>query len=182
MCVCAFVIRERARKRSCACLCTCMRASAWTCACDTTLLVDAYARSTPTVVAPRAALRPSGALQLAPFAARMILIGDQFNRRGRSCLRFAYSMNGFHVGDLRVYEKGSAGKVYKWVLYGDQGQDWHSAAVDFNMDSVSEVRHRAPAGAHSGATATRASGTPGLHWPPILVLFITICGRVHVCL
>ena len=31
------------------------------------------------------------------------------------------------------------GRTTRWELRGDQKQDWHSAAVDLNMDGVQEV-------------------------------------------
>lgn len=68
--------------------------------------------------------------------------GDDFRRSGPNCLRFYYSMNGFHCGQLTVYTRVNNGnRVTRWKMAGDQGRGWQSAAVDVNMNGVTEVEN-----------------------------------------
>ena len=62
---------------------------------------------------------------------------------GLACLRFAYNMNGFHMGELMVFVMENGQKKEKWTMSGDQLQDWHLAAVDLRMNSVSQVSAQA---------------------------------------
>lgn len=74
------------------------------------------------------------------FTHRLRLEGNEFRRSGRNCLRFYYSMNGFHCGQLAVYNRMNNGnRVMRWKMEGDQGRDWQRAAVDLDMNSVTEV-------------------------------------------
>ncbi len=71
---------------------------------------------------------------------RIMLQGSDFRRSGQNCLRFYYSMNGFHCGTLDVYTRTNNGpRVIKWKMLGDQGKGWDRAAVDLDMNSVNEV-------------------------------------------
>ena len=50
-------------------------------------------------------------------------------------------MNGFHIGELRVYTRvGRDARETRWSMSGDQGQGWQRAAVDVDMNGISEVR------------------------------------------
>ena len=62
-----------------------------------------------------------------------------FGVRGRNCLRFFYSMNGFHCGELLVFLDTGFGRQSKWFMTGDKLADWFSAAVDLDMDNKREV-------------------------------------------
>ena len=77
-----------------------------------------------------------------PLQLRLRLEGNDFRRGGRNCLRFYYSMNGFHCGELAVYTRIKNGnRVTRWKLDGDlETRDWQRAAVDLDMSSVTEVR------------------------------------------
>ena len=48
-------------------------------------------------------------------------------------------MNGADVGSLSVYIVENGVRKEKWRLVGDQLQNWRPAAVDLNMDGVSQV-------------------------------------------
>ncbi|ELT88549.1 hypothetical protein CAPTEDRAFT_218762 [Capitella teleta] len=71
--------------------------------------------------------------------ARIIFDGDQFRRGGNNCLRYAFTMNGYHIGTLRAYMMKNGNREYAWTLTGDQSPDWKQAAVDLNMNSVSQI-------------------------------------------
>ncbi|KAI0233996.1 MAM and LDL-receptor class A domain-containing protein 1 [Lamellibrachia satsuma] len=52
------------------------------------------------------------------------------------CLRFAYNLNGFHVGRLRVYKGHSyyyLYRVYLWSVARDHGVGWHTAALQITI-------------------------------------------------
>jgi hypothetical protein len=70
---------------------------------------------------------------------RLIFNGNQFLRGGNNCLRYAFSMNGYHIGTLSTFIVKNGVRQYTWSLTGDQSPDWKQAAVDMNMDSVSQV-------------------------------------------
>lgn len=73
-------------------------------------------------------------------ARRLILEGDDFHGGGYHCLRLAYCHNGFHMGDLRVYDRVGKGKRKTWwSMAGDYDFNWHTAAVLLDITSVSEV-------------------------------------------
>ena len=66
--------------------------------------------------------------------------GSQAHGAGYHCLRFAHCHNGFHIGDLRVYDRvGNGPRQTWWSLAGDFGPRWHTAAVQLNLTSVTEV-------------------------------------------
>ena len=72
--------------------------------------------------------------------ARIMLQGDDFNMQSEGCLRFYYTMNGFHCGSLSVFSRRDDGpSVAMWSLSGDQHQNWHKAAIDFSMSSDLQV-------------------------------------------
>lgn len=56
------------------------------------------------------------------------------------CLRFYYTMNGFHTGALRVYRLiNDVRREFLWEMSGDKLPGWHIAVIDINMTSVTEV-------------------------------------------
>ena len=66
--------------------------------------------------------------------------GSEVRGKGYFCLRFAHCHNGFHIGDLRVYNRvGNGPRHTWWSLAGDFGPHWHTAAVQLNLTSVAEV-------------------------------------------
>lgn len=71
---------------------------------------------------------------------RLFIEGSDSQRSGANCLRFFYTMNGFHTGTLLVYVIRNGVRQQRWFLRGDQLQDWHQAAVELNLDGVSQVR------------------------------------------
>lgn len=75
------------------------------------------------------------------FFIRVIIEGDVARRTGSNCLRFYYSMNGFHIGTLLVYTRVNNGnREKKWGLSGDQLTGWKRAGVELDMEGVTEVR------------------------------------------
>ena len=59
----------------------------------------------------------------------------------KECLRFAFNMNGFHTGHLRVYTKAGAGAPRKipWTMMGDKGIEWKHATVELVSSEAVEV-------------------------------------------
>ena len=71
---------------------------------------------------------------------RLIVESNRFQGRGYICLRFAFCLNGEDVGDLRVYDRVDDGpRQTWWYMAGDFGPQWHTAAIQLNLTSVSEV-------------------------------------------
>ena len=71
---------------------------------------------------------------------RLIVEGANVRGKGYFCLRFAYCLNGREMGDLRVYDRVDDGpRLRLWSMAGDFGPQWHTAAVQLNITSVSEV-------------------------------------------
>jgi hypothetical protein len=69
---------------------------------------------------------------------RLILQDDI--KADSKCLRFFYTMNGFHTGTLRVYKIISdVRREFVWMMSGDQLPGWKSAVIEINMTSVTEV-------------------------------------------
>lgn len=70
--------------------------------------------------------------------ARLKLDGLVTNNGGSRCLRFWYSMNGYHVGALRVLQSDSSTnfqRVQRWEMTKDQKIRWKEAAVDLTLPS-----------------------------------------------
>ena len=66
--------------------------------------------------------------------------GSDVRGKGYSCLRFAYCLNGIFIGGLHVYDRVHNGpRQIWWSMYGDFGPLWHTAAVQLDLTSVSEV-------------------------------------------
>ena len=66
--------------------------------------------------------------------------GSEVRGKGYFCLRFAHCHNGFHIGVLRVYDRvGNGPRQTWWSLAGYFGLHWHTAAVQLNLTSVTEV-------------------------------------------
>ena len=78
------------------------------------------------------------------FSFRLFIEGTNVISSGNACLRFAYNMNGYHMGTLLVYVIENGVKKEKWKMVGDQLQNWRQAAVDLRMNSVSQVKHAHP--------------------------------------
>jgi len=74
---------------------------------------------------------------------RLVVIDD--NPSETKCMRFYFTMNGFHTGILRVYRVISdVLRDFLWMMSGDQLPGWKIAAVDINMTSVTEVEYTSP--------------------------------------
>ena len=66
--------------------------------------------------------------------------GSDVRGKGYFCLRFAYCLNGFFIGSLRVYDRvRHRPRQILWSMSGDFGPLWHTAAVQLDLTSVSEV-------------------------------------------
>ena len=78
-------------------------------------------------------------LQNSTWHYRLFLEGSDFTRSGDVCLNFQYSMNGFHIGELRVYVIQNGVREVKWRLAGNQQPGWKRAAVMIDMSGVTQV-------------------------------------------
>ena len=66
--------------------------------------------------------------------------GSDVRGKGYYCLRFAHYQNSYHIGELRVYDRiGKRPRQTLWSLAGDFGPKWHTAAVQLNLTSVTQV-------------------------------------------
>ena len=66
--------------------------------------------------------------------------GSEVRGKGYFCLRFAHCHNGLSLGPLRVYVRVSNGRRQTWwSLAKNFGPRWHTAAVQLDLTSVTEV-------------------------------------------
>ena len=65
--------------------------------------------------------------------------GTSLPKSGKVCLSFAYTMNGHGIGKLQVSITENNDERVKWRLKGNQNTEWLMAAVDLEMDDVTQV-------------------------------------------